>query len=403
MDLDSIQAFLCAPIPTDGNAETYAAQYEQGLGMIQDVARELGWQAPEILDRDNHSVVTVQEAEAESNARRANLFDQFQILVGILDRFEGLIRKRWSKKPKEKRRLVLRKAWPGISKPHRPDFHALRNKRADQSEFKEAYLWPHMNEEELSRSTIFLQLLHARGRNPPAAFLYVDIESAHVGQQTGNLEHRGKLPSLYYVSFKVSSRETYGRIVYSPSYVDFFSGESMMAADGLRVLEIQERVMEFLVESCREILADKRDDLTSSPVLPQLPPPMDGDPEWRSISTLALDAPYTTPQSVELKKLRKFVEVRLYSAKDHLFSLREDPSYYADSIIEWFDHQVFRILDKNKKSYSETTTVAREKNCGENRCRSTFDLFTKTYTYGAYCFNSLTRSSTSIASILNED
>jgi hypothetical protein len=302
-----------------------------------------------LLGRDGSRTLTVKEAEVESNARRTSLFNAFDHLQKILDRFEELIRKRWKKKSGEQRKLILREAWPGLSRAHRPDFHALRREHADQLQFKEAYLWPHMNQEDLSRGGVLLHLLHARGRNPPSTFLHADLESTHVGRETRNLVHAA-LPANHFVSFKGTTFQTYGRIVKSLSSVDWFSGENMLAADGMDVLEIQEKVMKFLVTICQIILKDKGDDLIGPHlVLPRATSLKDNDTEWRSIPALALQAPYNSPRSVDIHRLKYLVETRLHASKDHLFSIREDPEYFADSIKEWSDHQCIWILDQDKK------------------------------------------------------
>lgn len=155
----------------------------------------------------------------------------------------------------------------------------------------------------------------------------------------------------YYVNFAECSRERYGQIVHSKSYTDWFSGESMLAADGLEILEIQEKVMGFLVDICKCILKDKGDDLTDEahPTLDRLPPLKLEDSDWRSIPVLALNAPYTAPGSVELDRLKDFVGARLLEAQDHILALREDPGYFADCLKEWNDHQCIWILDKNRK------------------------------------------------------
>ena len=69
---------------------------------------------------------------------------------------------------------------------HRPDFDALRKQRAlwalersrDGPKYKDAYLFPHVNLEDLSNRKYLLLFIESRVRNDPEAFAWSD--SQHV-------------------------------------------------------------------------------------------------------------------------------------------------------------------------------------------------------------------------------
>lgn len=65
-------------------------------------------------------------------------------------------------------------AYPSIPPRHRPDFRALGQeslgKRRQGSRFRDIYLLPELNLEDLSKPRNFLLLLHSRGRNSPDVF-----------------------------------------------------------------------------------------------------------------------------------------------------------------------------------------------------------------------------------------
>lgn len=145
-----------------------------------------------MFGRDNARDVKPEDARRETSARRLNLFDNYETLQKILDRFEDLIRKRWMKKTQEQRKKLLLDAWPQMPRAHRPDFQAQRRERADQSQFRDSYLWPHMNQEDLARGRILLQLLNARGRNPPST-----IHSFGHRERACRARNRRTRPSYY--------------------------------------------------------------------------------------------------------------------------------------------------------------------------------------------------------------
>ncbi|KAF2871079.1 hypothetical protein BDV95DRAFT_594981 [Massariosphaeria phaeospora] len=234
------------------------------------------------------------------------------------------LRGRWTKKTKEQRKKNLLEAWPAMSPIHRPDFHAFHRDSARQGRnstgFREAYLWPYINQQNLSSGRTLLLLLNAQGRNPPIAFLYADLESALVGHRTGR---------------------------------------SLLAGDGLEALEIQEKLLDFLVSVTKIIMKDKGPDFAdeSFPVLPPLMALRMDDSEWQSVPALAAQAPYMSPQAVDLLKLKDLVSARLSAAKDHILSLREDPSYFAACVKDWFEHTPYCVPDNHGKVHHHVASA----------------------------------------------
>lgn len=69
---------------------------------------------------------------------------------------------------------------------HRSDFLALQRQSAEQrrkgTTFRDAYLWPCINVEDLVRSKALLLFLNARGRHLSEAFAHADFDANHVDQ-----------------------------------------------------------------------------------------------------------------------------------------------------------------------------------------------------------------------------
>lgn len=68
---------------------------------------------------------------------------------------------------------------------HRPDLYALQRgpnlQRAQWTKFREAYLWPYINVEDLGKGKSLRLFLNARGRHLPDAFAHVGCEASHLG------------------------------------------------------------------------------------------------------------------------------------------------------------------------------------------------------------------------------
>ena len=106
-----------------------------------------------------------------------------------MERYEDVIRKRWLEKTKVPRTNIILKAWPKMSPTHRPDYEALRKEgpqlKSKGTRFRDAYVWPAINVEDLVRGKTFPLLLNSRGRNPPYMFSHADFEAMHLGNVSG--------------------------------------------------------------------------------------------------------------------------------------------------------------------------------------------------------------------------
>lgn len=292
--------------------------------------------------------ISSEEARREARECVDAIFTARDSLHGILERHEAVIQKRWTKKTKAQRQKVLLTAWPKMNANHRPDFNAARRGPSNpRSSLKiadeEAFLWPDMNQEDLLRPRTLLILLNARGRNLPCAFWNRDIDSTHVGYTVGAIDE----PYLnrHTMLFKDrTTADTYGEL---RSFSTQGEGLELMRGftglppgTGLIVLKIQKRIMKFLVDCCKEILHDMPPTtLLSAGVQPE---PKINDPTsngFVSLSEMQSEAPYRLPVGVDFPRLRAIFNAKRSAAEDHIWSLREDPSYFVDTLKEARDHR----------------------------------------------------------------
>lgn len=208
------------------------------------------------------------QVETEAKRRATNISQTWATLREVLRRHEDKIQRRWLKKSTPKRLAVLLKAWPNMPTTHRPDFDAFRNetqaRREAGTRYRQEYLWPCINQEDLSTPRALLLLLNARGRSLPSEFAGADGDGTRFGLQT-----RAVVPAYLDNHFMVlngvreSNQNDYGQLValqgpglagedcdLGPLYRQFHPGM------GLLVLEVQERLLTFLLDICRNILRD---------------------------------------------------------------------------------------------------------------------------------------------------
>ena len=130
------------------------------------------------------------------------------------------------------------------------------------------------------------------------------------------------------------------------------------ANHGLTVLDIQEQIMEALLDCCFRILDTSVEvDLFDKqvPVLPEPPeisPDVDNLTKASSLSAIVLEAPYRTPRTLDLHRLKALFFAKLSAAEDHLTFLREDPGYFSACLEARKEHRKEMMLDEAGRKHA---------------------------------------------------
>ncbi|KAG4428513.1 hypothetical protein IFR05_016002 [Cadophora sp. M221] len=73
--------------------------------------------------------------------------------------------------------------------------------------------------------------------------------------------------------------------------------------------------------------------------------------EYPTTVALAIERQYCAQIAFDCKKMRSIIGAKRAEAEDHIRSLREDPSYFADTIIESSEHRPERLPDTNGEDH----------------------------------------------------
>ncbi len=298
------------------------------------------------------------KVQQEAKSRAQDIFADKDALFGILERYEVTLRKRWVKKTGDQRRKVLSAAYPNIPSGHRPDFDAIRRESTDQmrsgSRFRDSFLLPSLNAEDLLKPKNLLLFMHSRGRNNPGVFANSDFNSIHLGTITQAIVP-SYLSGYTMLLLGQNTVKTYGRLVSwdeDPDAFDMMSkGTGIQPGEGLLILEIQQRKLRFLLRCAQQILQDLPLEDSS---IPRQPVPLDtiqGIEDWPSLTNEVLEAPYRVPDHFDISRLQTFVSAKRSEAEDHIWSLREDPSYFKDVLLDASEHRQEKILSTNDKPH----------------------------------------------------
>ena len=167
------------------------------------------------------------------------------------------------KKIRKKQKDLLLQAWPNMSATHRPDYEAYRaentgRRREELSQFQDAYKWPYINQQDLSSRSLVI-FIESRGRNHPSAFARADLDQTYLGT-VGHFIPEPAFLDRHTMFMDGDSVEEYGKLISwkdnRDALVLFALGRQFSPGEGLKVLELQQRVYPFLVRCCEPILHD---------------------------------------------------------------------------------------------------------------------------------------------------
>ena len=306
------------------------------------------------IDLPTPTIADLDDLRTQSQAFSISIFRHWVFLNKVLKRFEGQIQKRWTKRNNSQRLSVLLQAWPHMSATHRPEFATLRKislnnnkQRPNQAREKEAYLWPYINQEDLVQSHNLLIFLNSRGRHLPDKFVFGDQHQASLGKPCGTSEVDKYKMSLH----GQRSPKTYGSLVPRDAGDRIQQQLRMEPAAGLQILEVQERILDFLVKCCRLILHDMNLDQVDLIETKPAPPQIKSTLAIHTVTAMAEIAPYRLPQRLDMNRLKVLISARREEAEEHVWALREDPGYFAQTMRDWSEHSPFMIPDKFKRPH----------------------------------------------------
>lgn len=304
---------------------------------------------------------TADARRREAKARSRRIFDSHSDLHAILERHEATIQKRWMKKTKSQRQTILLKAWPNMATTHRPDFDKIRKRAWTSPEgfvtisqgYRECFMWPYINQEDLCKPKTLPLLMNARGRHNPCDFAAADGHTLRLAIWFRVVVLSGMTKDIMILNGAVGPDE-YGRILATdehPGVLDLlFSGKQFLPGKGLAILEVQERLLSFLVSCCKEILHEIPDHILASDAFPIKPPPQlrNGAEAsgFYSLPIMAAEAPYRVPGHLDFGRIDSLLTAKASAIEDHLWSLREDPGYFAHTQREFTDHRYELVRDK---------------------------------------------------------
>ncbi|KAG9193300.1 hypothetical protein G6011_03335 [Alternaria panax] len=270
-------------------------------------------------------------------------------LANIVTHYEELIRVRWLKKTNKQRKDILLSAWPQMATSHRADMEMVLQQCCpnQRSGGFGPFMLPYINLEDLTEPKSLLILLNARARHLPNEFAYSDFELAPLAQIRPLLLE----PTDLTINFVGS----YGNLIHwedeDAARDSIAKGLTVHPVHGCNILQMQSALLVFLHKCCTKILHDV---ISSNAIMagsitiaPEPPPPSDNNEQYSSLDVAMREAPYRLPARFSLVLLHNLVLACKEAAEDHIWSFREDPSYFAEVVHEQYKHRQELLLGED--------------------------------------------------------
>ncbi|KAF7907326.1 uncharacterized protein EAF01_004913 [Botrytis porri] len=290
--------------------------------------------------------ITLKEDEIATTILKAEeLTKNWDLLRKIMSAYEPVIRKRWSKKSKVKRAQLLQEVYPEIPKQHGSDFDNMRARWVGapikSNEYQRSMETPYINLEDLTQGMFLPLFLNSRGRYSPHLFVHADLYAMHFGLNMWEIPepkiYDGLTPWKRAVVFKNPDSEKYVEFLESKERSDeaYASGLGFPPGKAMVVLRAQVFTYQFLVKCCSALLHDISTLLDENHKFIIVPEPEHLSPSSsQRLSTVfsATESLYRPPSQIDFQRIEDLLEARRAAAEDHLWSLREDPSYFAEML-----------------------------------------------------------------------
>jgi hypothetical protein len=336
-----------------GNEEYEEASKSGGVEEINKLLVKCGLKG---VLKDNR--VTVETVQDKADHWTKSIFKNFRFLGDVLDRHEAIINRRWLKKSNKTRRKLILEAWgTNMASSHRPDFEAIELerpiKRMLDSDYRDSYLLPYINEEDLCKPHSLLLLMSTRGRCHPSTLAAIEHEAHGVGGRLMNfLLFEMTSPGDYRIDLvSEGGEDCYGKLWSQESNPDKyeFLGQRRYTDfnNGLLILEAQARVLSFLVNCVKLMLHDFTETSMLLSPLAEFVPTLSTktDAGYASQEAFAAEAPYRQPASLDFDRIISLLAAKHDNLADHLWSLREDPSYFEAHMLDYKEHRRELLLD----------------------------------------------------------
>jgi len=311
------------------------------------------------------SFIKPSEVVEQARPMAESIFRDWAVLKRLVEQHEARLLEKWKSTKRKRRREILLETWGPIPEQHRPDLSAWRIHEESGDTLwaekdRDAFMWPHVNLDDLSKTRNLWLMMKTRGRNAPDTFAAADLDTTRFGKTCLALMPRylNKYSMLFAGR---TTPESYGQLYAWDDLPSedrtLFSNIGTHPGEGLWILTIQSRLYAFLKDAAVKILGVASSDSAeesgsggSTLAQPELDDSF-GQPEsdFAELPVAVSEMPYTRPPALELQNLLDYTYGKVWEAEDHIWALREDAGYFMSALTNWRNHEWETTLDGPEK------------------------------------------------------
>lgn len=270
------------------------------------------------------------------------------------------IQQKWSAMSTKRRKKMLVTVLPEISPYHRPDIvftEAYRWTEA-KSEFWRMYnsravTAPYINAEDLSKPLPLMLLLSERATHAPDKFMMTEyVRAPLICWSESSL---CEIMPNYTMSLATTSGQKFGEVSYWSNPRDCIAkiagGHTTHLLLGVHTLLTQSYVLSFLRTICTDLLGDDMGRIIASPTSLMNHITLQR-PDVMTFSDVAIEAAYCLP-GYDFSLLMNVILAKISELEEHIWNLREDPSYFAETYSAHYDHNVGSIKVNGRTHFED--------------------------------------------------
>ena len=178
------------------------------------------------------------------------------------------------------------------------------------------------------------------------------------------------------------SPESYGRLIAwnddDDAMAMCFDHRGHPPGQGLLILEIQEKILDFLLQCCSKILHDVPSDALTDDSIPAQPEPpsLKNTSGNHTLASMVAEAPYRLPAQIDFERLLSILSSKRSASEDYVWSLREDPSLFQDALLTWSEHRQEQLPMNGRRDHVLDTPLFWEHVLRDVITNAYFSLFT---------------------------
>lgn len=293
------------------------------------------------------SKIGYKELVSEAERLSAQVQRDFEALRARWEKLSNVFMERYRNMSPDERIDILKDCFEYIPSEHLPNFSVLHSGRIqhkpkdlkDEQELEDhkepedtsnAFLWPHINLEDLVQPELLFLFLEGRSKHHPRDFVWLDLMNANIGK-----DGHENYDVAQYCAVLLLRPNGYGQIVATPDLLP--TDTPFHPSVGITLLNLQAYLLNGLRSLTDKVLAKHKLEKKKLRSMKDAPSTslQEVVDDWLTLDGTSARLAYCHPAGVDFVRLQVLISARRSAALQALLRLREDPKYFLECLQAW--------------------------------------------------------------------